>query len=87
VCLNISTVIHIKILTNSNLQTQSFKFTSHISAFLSVVLITEMLEIPTDILSTESNTPFVVGIGILLVLLELSTQLGHCCIKYYNVKH
>jgi hypothetical protein len=43
VCLNISTVIHIKILTNSNLQ--SFKFTSHIAAFLSVVLITEMLEI------------------------------------------
>ena len=42
---------------------------------------------PTDILSTESNTPCVVGIGILLVLLELSKQLGHCCIKYYNVKH
>jgi hypothetical protein len=45
VCLNISTVINIKILTNSNQQTQSCKFTSHISAFLSVVLITEMLEI------------------------------------------
>ena len=44
-CLNISTVINIKILTNSNQQTQSYKFTSHISAFLSVVLITEMLEI------------------------------------------
>ena len=35
----------IKILTNSNQQTQSYKFTSHIAAFLSVVLITEMLEI------------------------------------------
>jgi hypothetical protein len=45
VCLNISTVINIKILTNSNLQTQSYKFTSHISAFLSVVLITKMLEL------------------------------------------
>jgi hypothetical protein len=45
VCLNISTVINIKILTNSDQQTQSYKFTSHIAAFLSVVLITEMLEI------------------------------------------
>jgi hypothetical protein len=45
VCLNISIVINIKILTNSNQQTQSYKFTSHISAFLSVVLIPEMLEI------------------------------------------
>ena len=45
VCLNISTVINIKILTNSNQQTQSYKFTSHIAAFLSVVVITEMLEI------------------------------------------
>ena len=45
VCLNISTVINIKILTNSNQQTQSYKYTSHIAAFLSVVLITEMLEI------------------------------------------
>ena len=45
VCLNISTVINIKILTNSNQQTQSYKFTSHIAAFLSVVMITEMLEI------------------------------------------
>ena len=39
-CLNISTVINIKILTNSNQQTQSYNFTSHIAAFL-----TEMLEI------------------------------------------
>jgi hypothetical protein len=45
VCLNISTVINIKILTNSSQQTKSYKFTSHIAAFLSVVLITEMLEI------------------------------------------
>ena len=43
--LNISTKINIKILTNSNQQTQSYKFISHIAAFLSVVLITEMLEI------------------------------------------
>jgi hypothetical protein len=45
VCLNISTVINIKILTNSNQQTQSYKFTSYRATFLSVVLITEMLEI------------------------------------------
>ena len=45
VCLNISDVINIKILTNFNQQTQSYKFTSHMAAFLSVVLITEMLEI------------------------------------------
>jgi hypothetical protein len=35
----------LQILTNFNQQTQSYKFTSHIAAFLSVVLITEMLEI------------------------------------------
>ena len=44
-CLNISTVINIKILANFNQQTQSYTFTSHIAAFLSLVLITEMLEI------------------------------------------
>ena len=38
VCLNISTVINIKILTNSNQQTQSYKFTSYIAAFLSDTL-------------------------------------------------
>ena len=43
--LNISTVINIKILTNANQQTQNYKFNCHIAAFLSVVLITEMLEI------------------------------------------
>ena len=35
VCLNISTAIDIQILTNSNQQTQSYTFTSHIAAFLS----------------------------------------------------
>ena len=45
VCLNISTVINIKILTNSNQQTQSYKFTSHIAALLSVVMIIERFEI------------------------------------------
>ena len=34
VWLYISTVINIKILTNSNQQTQSYKFTSHMAAFL-----------------------------------------------------
>jgi hypothetical protein len=45
VCLNISTVINIKVLTNSNQQTHSYRFTSHIAAFLSVFLITKMLKI------------------------------------------
>jgi hypothetical protein len=44
-CVWIYPLINIKILTNSNQQTQSYKFTSHIAAFLSVVLITEILEI------------------------------------------
>jgi hypothetical protein len=68
VCLNISTVINIKILTNSNQQTQSYKFTSHIAAFLSVVLITEMLEICIQIsydqnvqLMLKSHLPVVYG--------------------------
>ena len=39
-----STVINFKILAKSNQQTQSYKFTRHIAAFLSVVLITEMLD-------------------------------------------
>jgi hypothetical protein len=37
--------MNIKILANSNQQTQSYKFTSHIAAFLFGVLITEILEI------------------------------------------
>ena len=44
-CVWIYPLINIKILTNSNQQTQSYQFTSHIAAFLSVGLITEMLEI------------------------------------------
>ena len=44
-CIWIYPLINIKILTNSNQQTQSYEFISHIAAFLSVVLITEMLEI------------------------------------------
>jgi hypothetical protein len=38
-CVNISTVTHIEILTNSIQQTQSYKITSHIAAFLFVVLL------------------------------------------------
>ena len=68
VCLNISTVINIKILTNSNQQTQSYKFTTHIAAFPSVVFITEMLEICIQIsydqnvqLILKSYLPVVLG--------------------------
>jgi hypothetical protein len=58
VCLNISTVINIKILAISNQQIQSYKFTRHISAFLSVVLITEMLEICIQT-SYDQNVPLI----------------------------
>ena len=58
VCLNISTVINIKILTNSNQQTQSYAFISHIAAFLSVVLITEMLKICIQI-SYDQNVQLI----------------------------
>ena len=51
-------LISIKILTNSNQQTQSYKFTSHIAAFLSVVLITEMLEICIQT-SYDQNVPLI----------------------------
>jgi hypothetical protein len=74
VCLNISTVINIKILTNSNQQTQSYKFTSHIEAFLSVVLITEMLEIFIQIsydqnvqLNLKSYLPVVYGTTLIVI--------------------
>ena len=72
VCLNISTVINIKILTNSNQQTQSYKFTSHIAVFLSVGLITEMLEICIQT-SYDQN-----------VQLNLKSYLP---VVYGNVKH
>jgi hypothetical protein len=47
-----------QILTNSNQQTQSYEFTSHIAAFLSVVLITEMLEICIQI-SYDQNVQLI----------------------------
>jgi hypothetical protein len=50
--------MNIKILTNSNQQTQSYKFTSYIAAFLSVVLITEMLEICIQI-SYDKNVQLI----------------------------
>jgi hypothetical protein len=49
VYLNISTIINIKILTNSNQQTQSYKFTSHIAAFLSVVIFFPLLSLRVDL--------------------------------------
>jgi H+/Cl- antiporter ClcA len=83
-CLNISTVINIKILANYNQQTQSYKFTSHIAAFLSVVLITEMLETcNTNIIWSKRSTDFkelypcsvwypLIGITILWIYTSLS---------------
>jgi len=66
VCLNVSTVINIKILTNSNQQTQSYEFISHIAAFLSVVLITEMLEICTQT-SYDQNVQLILKRYLLVV--------------------
>jgi hypothetical protein len=83
-CLNISTVINIKILTNSNYQTQSYKFTSHIAAFLSVVLITKMLEICIQTsysqnvqLILKSYLPVVYG-NPLTVLFNVAAWVGFC---------
>ena len=57
-----------QIWANSNQQTQSYKFTSHLAAFLYVVLITEMLEICIQTsydqnvqLILKSNLPVVYG--------------------------
>jgi hypothetical protein len=79
-CLNISTVINIKILTNSNQQTRSYNFTSHIAAFPSVVLITEMLEICIEIsydqnvqLILKSYLPVVLATTLRVSILLVST--------------
>jgi hypothetical protein len=91
VCLNISTVINIKILTNSNQQTQSYKFTTHIAAFLSVVLITEMLEICIQTsydqnvqLILKSYLPVVYGTPLILLFLYWSayTKPGKRVVMY-----
>ena len=78
-CLNISTAINIKILSNSNQQTQSYKFTSHIAAFLSVVLITAMLEICIQTsydqnvqLILKSYLPVVLGTTLISPLFSLT---------------
>ena len=76
VCLNISTVINIKILTNSDQQTQSYKFTSHIAAFLSVVLITEMLEICIQT-SYDQNVQLILKSYLPVVYGTLLTDMKH----------
>ena len=86
VCFYISTVINIKILTSSNQQSQSYKFTSHI---LSVVLITEMLEICIQTsydqnvqLILKSYLPVMYG----TTLIEVSTWTGlTVCISLSNI--
>jgi hypothetical protein len=77
--LNISTAINIKILSNSNQQTQSYTFTSHIAAFLSVVLITAMLEICIQTsydqnvqLILKSYLPVVLGTTLISPLFSLT---------------
>ena len=96
-CINITSMylcvkvvpINIKILTNSNQQTQSYKFTSHIAAFLTVVLITEMLEICIQTsydqnvqLILKSYLPVVYGtplrVSILLLFLYFLTGFRNC---------
>ena len=80
-CLNIYTVIDIKILANSNQQTQSYEFTSHIAAFLSVVLITEMLEICIQT-SYDQNVQLIFKSYLPVVL---GTTLNHVLIIKVNV--
>ena len=95
VCLNISALINIKILTNSNQQTQSYKFTSHIAAFLSVVLINEMLEICIQT-SYDQNVQLILKSYLSVVLgTTLSEKKKHVIIFfsykkvqiYYNFRH
>jgi hypothetical protein len=75
----ITTVINIKILTNSNQQIQSYEYTSHIAAFLSVVLVTEMLEICIQT-SYDQN---VRSLGIMLfVILKSSLDIWSFMIMY-----
>jgi hypothetical protein len=86
VCLNISTVINIKILTNSNQQTQSYKFTSHTAAFLSVVLITEMLEICIQT-SYDQNVQLILKSYLLVVYgTPLSGILTKSTVRFLFVK-
>ena len=58
VCLNISTEINIKILTNSNQQTQSYKFTSHITTFLSGFDHRDAWNLHTNIIWSKRSTDF-----------------------------
>ena len=58
VCLNISTVINIKILTNSNQQTWSYKFTSHIAAFLCGFDHRDASNLHTNIIWSKRSTDF-----------------------------
>jgi hypothetical protein len=79
--LNISTVINIKILTNSNQQTQSYKFTSHIAAFPSVILNTEMLEICIQT-SYDQNVQLILKSYLPVVL---GTTLIHYVLALYHL--
>jgi hypothetical protein len=60
VCLNISTVIDIdiKMLTNSNQQTRSYKFSSHIAAFLSGFDHRDAWNLHTNIIWSKRSTDF-----------------------------
>ena len=93
VCLNISTVINIKILANSNQQTQRYKFNSRIAAFLSVILITEMLEICIQIaynqnvqLILKSYLPIVYGTTLRQVWLYMCNLKNIIQTKHENTR-
>jgi hypothetical protein len=58
VCLNISTVINIKILTNSNQQTRSYKFTCHIATFLSGFEHRDAWNLHSNIIWSKCSTDF-----------------------------
>ena len=65
--------------TNSNQQTQSYKFTSHIADFLSVVLNTEMLEICIQT-SYDQNVHLILKSYLPVVY---GTTLNNVIISYY----
>ena len=69
VCLTISTIINIKILTNSNQQTQSYKFTSHIAAFLCGFDHWDAWNLHTNIIWSKRSTDF--------------KELSPCSVRYH----
>jgi hypothetical protein len=81
-CVTFERILPVVCLGNLNQQTQRYKFTSHIAAFLSVVLITEVLEICIQTsydqnvqLILKSYLPVVYGTTLSITLVQFSHNL------------